>query len=337
MKSLPVVLTSLAICLVVAGCMTPPSSESPRVRVSGDYLAAGDSKGIRAYVYGKSTVLEFDTPPLWISICDKNGVTVPIEREGRFIRINRRLDAFDVWMNTRVVSFEYSKAGNLMPAGAVAAAVAGVMPSQVQQPTQVPHPDERPSAPASSMPGEPPQTGKGEDAEANALLELSAKQLAEVRKLLSESKDNPTEVKALNARLDRVEAQILSAAAAIVRVNFDTERTEFTPPKEVADVLVPAAKAAERINVRGRTDSRTAGVDDAKIALGRAISARNYLVSNGVDGAKIKIFSLPAGDFLAPSATAQGKSLNRRVDIELINRRYSELATQLKALERAPS
>ena len=84
--------------------------------------------------------------------------------------------------------------------------------------------------------------------------------------------------------------------------------------------------------MRGRTDAVVPGADDPKIALGRALAARQYLVERGVSADKIKVFSLPAGDRIAPAGMEQGRALNRRVDIELVNRRFAELRRQSLAL-----
>ncbi len=316
--------TSLAVVLAVsalfAGCVALPPGDAPTSRVSPDYVASGDVSGVRAFLYGKRTVLEFDTAPVWLSIRDENGVEVPYEREGRYYRAARRLEKFSLWLNTRALSF------SVVPkvAPVVAAASAPALPAPAVEP-----------APVVSSPVTLQVLPKTSEDEAAALLKLSAAQLDEVRQAIAANRDNPAESKALNARLDRIEAQLVTAASAIVRVQFDTERTDFNPPPEVARVLIPAAKAADRVNVRGRTDSRAPGVDDPRIALGRALAARQYLVDRGVDPAKVKVFSMPSGDFIAPAASVQGKALNRRVEIELVNRRYAELRRQATTLAEA--
>jgi outer membrane protein OmpA-like peptidoglycan-associated protein len=61
-----------------------------------------------------------------------------------------------------------------------------------------------------------------------------------------------------------------------------------------------------------------AGPNDARIALGRALSARNYLIEHGVSPDKITVDSQADGDFIAPNDTKAGRALNRRVEIELL-------------------
>jgi outer membrane protein OmpA-like peptidoglycan-associated protein len=164
------------------------------------------------------------------------------------------------------------------------------------------------------------------------LLALAAKQLDELRRTGTSSPTNDDEAKALAAKLDRIESLVIEAATVIVRVQFEFAQSALAVSPEIERVLVPAARAAERINVRGRTDAVVPGADDPKIALARALAARQYLVDRGVSSDKIKVFSLPAGDRIAPSTSEQGRALNRRVDIELVNRQFAELRRQTVAL-----
>lgn len=120
----------------------------------------------------------------------------------------------------------------------------------------------------------------------------------------------------------------VAAAAAIVKVSFPTGSTVFKPSPEVAAVLISSGKAADRVNVRGRTDSRIAGPLDAKIALGRALAARKFLLDHGVSADKIRVFSQAEGGFAAPNVTKEGRALNRRVEIEFVNARIAELKGQ---------
>jgi outer membrane protein OmpA-like peptidoglycan-associated protein len=267
----------------------------------------GDASGMRAFVYGKRTVLEFPSRPLWLSIQDENGVAVPYEREGRYYRLPRQLDHFTVRANTRVLSF-----------GPTSRQVPGVS-------TEVP-----------AVPGPAPLVARTRDAvssitspvlvsaapaskdDAAASLRLSSEQLDEVRRVIAAGAESRAEAEALNARIDRVEARLLTNASAMICVRFGTGATDFAPDEHFVRILVPAARAAERIDIRGRTDARIAGTEDARIALGRALAARQFLVEQGVNGSKIRIASLAAGDFLAPARTDAGRALNRRVEIELV-------------------
>jgi outer membrane protein OmpA-like peptidoglycan-associated protein len=104
--------------------------------------------------------------------------------------------------------------------------------------------------------------------------------------------------------------------SAIVFVTFPRYSTVFNPGSEDATVLIRSAKTADHINISGHTDAQVAGQRDAKIALGRALAARNFLVNNGVVAEKINVFSQADGRFIAPNITKGRAFVNRRVEIE---------------------
>lgn len=103
----------------------------------------------------------------------------------------------------------------------------------------------------------------------------------------------------------------------VVMVYFDLGKTAFKPTKALTDILIPAAKTASEIHLRGRTDSIIASKLDARIAQGRANNAKAYLIKKGVDPEIITINSLAEGEFLLPLKPASSKKKNRRVEIEI--------------------
>jgi len=103
--------------------------------------------------------------------------------------------------------------------------------------------------------------------------------------------------------------------SAIVFFTFPRYSTAFNHGREVATVLIQSAKTADHIDISGHTDAQVAGPRDTKIALGRALAARNFLVNNGVVAEKINVFSQADGRVIAPNIT-KGRALNRRVEIE---------------------
>ena len=82
----------------------------------------------------------------------------------------------------------------------------------------------------------------------------------------------------------------------------------------------PLLAKAHRIEVRGRTDGQYPSIADEKIALNRAIAAQQFLVKQGVSPAIISINYISAGDYSADNFSSIGRSLNRRVDIEIFNK-----------------
>lgn len=318
MKPARIALYLAAAGLFSACAYTQPQETAARV-VSPDYTATGGLLEARAFVYGSVTLLDLgESASPVLSIKDQTGASVDYERVGRYYRLTRVVDTFTVWagsqsvtfsapMTTRIFSAATKAVPEKMPELAEAAAVVTV--ARLDTPK--------------AQPG-------GEDVA--ALLKLCESQLADVRRLLDEGGRNPNatgqELFEANQRLDEIEARMLKAAAAIVQVSFPTGGTAFRPSPAVAEVLIASGKAADSINVRGRTDSRVAGTADSRIALARAMSARKFLVDHGVSPRKIRVFSRADGDFAAPGSTEEGKAMNRRVEIEFIDTRIAEFMNQ---------
>lgn len=313
----PMFLPALALAALLGGCAGVPPDGAPRAPISADYEASGDSAGVRAFVYGRRTVLEVDGHLFWLAIHDAGGAPVAYEREGRYYRLPRKLDNFTVRVNTRVLSFHARPAATRpVPAAAPPARPAPVTP-----------------APARAVLAEPVRLAP--DRELAALMTWSAAQAEEVRDAIAAEGDT-AEARQLLTRLDRVERRLANAAAVLVRVQFDTRATGFDPDPALARPLVAAARVAERVNVRGRTDARVPGADDPRIALARAVAARTFLVERGVEPGKIRVFAQPAGDFIAPARSEQGRVLNRRVEIELVTRGLAGVAATARQAGNAP-
>ncbi len=102
----------------------------------------------------------------------------------------------------------------------------------------------------------------------------------------------------------------------VIRVFHPFARTEFEPDAQVAEALRTHARAADQIEVRGHTDSNVVNPVDKMIAIERAERARNWLISNGVEASKIRTKYFTAGNFLTENRTPDGRSLNRRVEVE---------------------
>ena len=69
--------------------------------------------------------------------------------------------------------------------------------------------------------------------------------------------------------------------------------------------------------IKGYTDSTGAYSYNLTISKFRADSAKNYLIAKGVDPAKLDTLGLGSQDPIFSNATAGGRQLNRRVEIEL--------------------
>lgn len=292
----------IASCAIVSACAT--TQEVPR-RVSPHYTAVGAVEDARAYIYGNNTVLELADSPLFLSIEDEKGETIDYEKMGRYYYLHNRYDRFTASINGRSVTFTAAPATQTHVFSAPLAAPA--------------------VSPAYKTKLEPVQLSV-DDAEMVALLALTKRQLAEIRRLI-ETKDKRATDYDVQAKLEEIEHRLITAKSTIVQVQFPRYSTVFNPSPAVAWVLVPAAKDAERINITGYTDSRIAGPLDAEIALNRAEAAKDYLIDKGVKAEKINVFSQADGGFIAPNNTKQGRAINRRVEIEIESPRLNRLAS----------
>jgi outer membrane protein OmpA-like peptidoglycan-associated protein len=106
-------------------------------------------------------------------------------------------------------------------------------------------------------------------------------------------------------------------ASRTITVTFPYNDTHFRPSGYQLAELMPLVGKAKRVEIRGRTDAKTPSDADAKIAMQRAMSAQRYLISQGVPASMISINYVSAGDYVSDNETSIGRSLNRRVDIEV--------------------
>lgn len=116
-------------------------------------------------------------------------------------------------------------------------------------------------------------------------------------------------------------------ANSVFTVRFDFGSTRVVIPANIAAALIEDAKAAPLVLLRGRTDGTRDAPAESRIARDRAAAVRDYLVAAGVDPARIRATYQPAGDHVADNTSAGGRSLNRRVEIEL----YRALPVALSA------
>jgi len=295
-------------------------------RVSPDYTATGELENARAYVYGNVTLLEFESsPPLSVIIRDETGEMVAYERIGWYYRLDRIVDNFTVWAYGQSVTFSATMTTRIFSTPKTANV--GAPEDLIQSVGQV-----------DAIESEKPAVSPDNEA-LIALLRLSKNQLAQARRLFDEASKNPKvtgqELFDVSQHLKKIGDNLLTAATATVRVNFPTGSTVFRPEDEISTVLIASGRTAEKINIRGRTDARVAGPADPGIALGRAMMARKFLIDHGINPQKIRIFSKADKGFSAPNVTQEGRAMNRRVDIEIIDSRI-KLST-VRYLDSAPA
>lgn len=118
----------------------------------------------------------------------------------------------------------------------------------------------------------------------------------------------------LRAELNRLSAEL---AQVKIVVSFAFGNTEFVPQPEVAEKIVTYAKLAGTVNVRDYTDSVGMPAANQRVALQRAIAAKQYLISWGVEEMKVKVFGRTR-EYVASNATEAGRLANRRVEIDFL-------------------
>jgi outer membrane protein OmpA-like peptidoglycan-associated protein len=114
-----------------------------------------------------------------------------------------------------------------------------------------------------------------------------------------------------------------NSSGVVIRVFHQFARTEFEPSESAAQALRAGVRGAEHIEVRGHTDSNMVNPIDRLIAIERAEKARNWLINNGAEAAKISTHPFTAGHFLTENRTQQGRAMNRRVEIDIRNPQLS--------------
>jgi OmpA-OmpF porin, OOP family len=155
-----------------------------------------------------------------------------------------------------------------------------------------------------------------ENARLQAKLDSVIAELAKVKTDLQNSRTNAAKVRQALLTAS-AELNVLRSKIKKIVVSFVFGDTEFVPHPEVGKRIVNYAKLTGTVNVHGYTDS--VGTPDANqnMALKRAIAAKKYMVSHGVEKMKVKVFG-HEGEYVANNATKAGRLANRRVEIDYI-------------------
>lgn len=106
-------------------------------------------------------------------------------------------------------------------------------------------------------------------------------------------------------------------------ISFDTCRSEIKPNLQpILDQFAQGLNNQARTEVRiiGHTDNTGSDAINNPLSVNRAASARNYLVSRGVDGQRIQIDGHGEREPMADNGTEYGRAKNRRIEIFLAER-----------------
>ena len=132
----------------------------------------------------------------------------------------------------------------------------------------------------------------------------------------------------------QVEAAAPAQRNLLVPVLFAFGSSDVVVPEVDAQRIAEAARSAPLIVLRGRTDGSVEAPAESAMARRRATAVEAWLVQTGVDRARIRTTWQPVGDHAADNGSSGGRTLNRRVEIEIY--RAAPLVAMAGALH-APS
>ena len=101
-------------------------------------------------------------------------------------------------------------------------------------------------------------------------------------------------------------------------ITFASGAAVLTPAaRKALDAAAPDARAAEMIEIRGRTDELGAAQLNDVLARNRALAVRDYLHQKQLpEQTLIRVSFKGACCYVAGNDTAEGRAANRRVEIE---------------------
>jgi len=114
-----------------------------------------------------------------------------------------------------------------------------------------------------------------------------------------------------------IETNAAAQRNLLVPVLFAFGSTQVNVPEADATRIVDEARTAPLVVLRGRTDGTAESPSESAIARQRAAAVEAWLVQSGVDRARIRTTWQPVGDHAADNSTPGGRTLNRRVEIEI--------------------
>jgi outer membrane protein OmpA-like peptidoglycan-associated protein len=124
--------------------------------------------------------------------------------------------------------------------------------------------------------------------------------------------------------LEREQSLVRGVAAStpsprnlLVPVHFAFGSAQVSIPEVDAARVVAEARAAPLVLLRGRTDGTVESPGESHVARQRAAAIESFLVRAGVGRERIRTTWQPVGDHAADNTTPEGRSHNRRVEIEI--------------------
>lgn len=104
-------------------------------------------------------------------------------------------------------------------------------------------------------------------------------------------------------------------------VNFEFDRSQLTPnARTILDGVSEALASAPnvRVEIGGHTDAKGSDEYNQKLSDRRAASVLQYLADKGVDGGRMESRGYGEAEPVADNETDEGRELNRRVELKII-------------------
>ena len=110
----------------------------------------------------------------------------------------------------------------------------------------------------------------------------------------------------------------IEPSAKTVAITFASGAAMLTPAaRKTLDTVAPAARTAETIEIRGRTDELGGAQLNEVLARNRALAVRDYLHHKQIpEQTLVHVSSSGACCYVAKNDTEEGRAANRRVEIE---------------------
>ncbi|MEO7424377.1 MAG: OmpA family protein [Fibrobacteria bacterium] len=105
-------------------------------------------------------------------------------------------------------------------------------------------------------------------------------------------------------------------------VNFKTGSAELMGESyRVLDDIIPQLQANQDIQfeISGHTDNRGNATKNQMLSQARAQSVANYFIGKGVDTKRLKVLGYGSSRPIGPNTSAEGRALNRRVELNRLN------------------
>ena len=147
-----------------------------------------------------------------------------------------------------------------------------------------------------------------------------------IQKMIDAGKTAPTQVDYKRLE-DMVESKVEKFAKAtneqiaLIGINFDVNESKIKSENVsilAQDAFVLLSHPSVNVEVVGYTDVDGNEKSNTSLSEKRANNVKNYLVAKGVSASRISVKALGEANPVADNKTADGKALNRRVEIKVV-------------------